>query len=142
MRLELFVAGEPKPQGSMIAFKTKSGKVLMRHSNNKMGEWRLRIASEVQQIYKEPPVTDPIEITINFFLKRPKRKNAIMPTTRPDLDKLVRAVLDALTGIAFADDSQVLVIKATKVYSDRMGVYLRVETITPYDWQMKYDTKA
>jgi len=35
---------------------------------------------------------------------------------KPDIDKLCRAVLDALTGIAYADDSQVVALDASKVY--------------------------
>jgi len=47
----------------------------------------------------------------------------LTPATRPsDLDKLVRAVLDALTGIVWKDDAQVVALKATKVQGVTPGV--------------------
>lgn len=38
--------------------------------------------------------------------------------SKPDLDKLVRTVLDALTGVVIHDDSQVCGIVAQKDYAD------------------------
>lgn len=38
-------------------------------------------------------------------------------TVRPDLDNLVKLVLDALNGVAYADDSQIVRIHAFKKYS-------------------------
>jgi Holliday junction resolvase RusA-like endonuclease len=40
----------------------------------------------------------------------------------PDLDKLIRAILDALTGVVWRDDGQVVDIVASKVYADTPGV--------------------
>ena len=57
------------------------------------------------------------------------------PATRPDLDKLLRSVLDSMQGVALVDDSQVVTIRARKVYGDAPGVdlrwyYLGVESTT------------
>jgi len=41
-----------------------------------------------------------------------------VPATRPDIDKLSRAVLDALTGIVFSDDAQVADLQAHKFFAD------------------------
>ena len=48
---------------------------------------------------------------------------------KPDLDKLIRAVLDGLTGVAYVDDSQVILIQATKTYGINEGVWVTVEQI-------------
>ena len=40
----------------------------------------------------------------------------LIHTKKPDIDKLVRLVLDALTGIAYVDDSQVVLLYAEKSY--------------------------
>lgn len=52
------------------------------------------------------------------------------PSVRPDLDKLCRAVLDALTDAGiWHDDSQVCSLSAIKVYADETkhaGVYCNV----------------
>lgn len=49
------------------------------------------------------------------------------PATRPpDLDKLTRAVLDALTGIVWVDDRQVVALHSTKVQGATPGVDVTV----------------
>ena len=40
------------------------------------------------------------------------------PGVKPDIDKLARALCDALTGIAFADDSRIVTLTAEKRYVD------------------------
>ena len=51
-----------------------------------------------------------IEVYVDFFFDKPKStgKKVIHKTTKPDLDKLLRGILDALTGVAYVDDSQVI----------------------------------
>jgi Holliday junction resolvase RusA-like endonuclease len=60
----------------------------------------------------------PVNVDVVFYLYRPKsaKKSDICPTRKPDIDKLGRAVLDALTGILFDDDSQVCDMRLTKAY--------------------------
>lgn len=55
---------------------------------------------------------------------RPKRDH--WPDRRPDLDKLGRALLDALTGIVFLDDAQVVALDPTKEYAGMPGVNVSV----------------
>jgi Holliday junction resolvase RusA-like endonuclease len=43
---------------------------------------------------------------------------AVRPSSRPDLDNFVKAALDGLNGILFADDSSVVQIWAAKMYGD------------------------
>jgi crossover junction endodeoxyribonuclease RusA len=79
-----------------------------------------------------PPLTGPVEVEIDFTLPRPKsaRGPNQYPAKRPDLDKLVRAVLDALTdGGAWADDGQVVTLTAGKLYpfaGEAPGCQIRV----------------
>ena len=53
----------------------------------------------------------------------------LVPQTKPDIDKLVRACLDALTGMAFRDDSQVAMLQARKFFADERqpGVHIEIE---------------
>jgi Holliday junction resolvase RusA-like endonuclease len=67
-----------------------------------------------------------VSIQVEFALARPlshysdlqgllkRRYEDSEPTAPPDIDKLARAVLDALTGIVYDDDSQVIELQATK----------------------------
>ena len=73
------------------------------------------------------PTTEAVLVTLGFMFARPKshygtganareikRSAPAYKSTRPDLDKLVRAVLDSLTGIVFVEDSQVAGLSAWK----------------------------
>jgi Holliday junction resolvase RusA-like endonuclease len=63
----------------------------------------------------------PVEITISFILKRPKQiiwktkpMFRLWHDKTPDLDNLVKAVVDGLNGIAFHDDRQIVQLVARK----------------------------
>lgn len=62
-------------------------------------------------------IEGPVSMTLLFTLYRPASapKNRTPPATKkPDLDKMTRAIFDALTGICFHDDSQVVTLTASK----------------------------
>lgn len=120
--IQFRVMGEPVPQGSMRAFITKSGRPIITHSNRNTKEWRQRISTEAQA--RRPPqweMETAILVNIDFFMPRPKSlpKKVEEDVKRPDLDKLIRAVLDSLTGIFYNDDSQVVGIFASKKYAGK-----------------------
>lgn len=103
--LAVFVPGRPIPQGSMRAV----GKGVLIHDNAALAGWRKAIAWSVRAaLGTQAPFLTPVGVCCHFLVT-PKRKG-----DQPDLDKLVRAVLDALTGIAYKDDKQVAVIEATR----------------------------
>ena len=119
--------GTPIPQGSMKHI----GNGRMIHSRaTELATWRALIALAAKQAGCEP-ISDPITISMIFRMKKPKTVKRALPTVAPDLDKLIRGVLDALTGCAYLDDSQVIDIKAKKVYSDITGV--DIEVSDPFD---------
>lgn len=60
-----------------------------------------------------------LAISVTFYLKRPKSaKGRPHPTTRPDLDNLLKLVLDSGNGILYKDDSQICHMSVSKVYSE------------------------
>ena len=61
-----------------------------------------------------------------FTMARPRTVSRPEPSVAPDLDKLVRAVLDGLTAIAYRDDGQVVRITATKQYGSQPGVWVQM----------------
>lgn len=58
------------------------------------------------------------------------KRGLIVPTTKPDVDNVIKQ-LDALNGLAFYDDSQIVDIHAEKIYADEP--YLEIK-IHPRDW--------
>lgn len=147
--LEFFVSGEPIPQGSSKGFPVKRANgamgVAITHANPKTMDWRRRIADEAQRrndevfegdrFYrpKNNGVNDGVRVIATFYLTKPKscKKNAV-PSKKPDVDKLIRNLNDALTGILFDDDSQVIVLMVRKQYQkegEGPGVNVLVENI-------------
>ncbi len=84
------------------------------------------------------PYTGAIELYLDFFMPIPKswskKKKANPPDhiSRPDLDNLVKAVKDALNGLAWKDDSQVIYLRSEKLYSDEPGISISITT-----WETK-----
>lgn len=111
-----YVAGKPEPQGSMSAY-SKAGRVIVTSANPKLKQWRQQIAAAAER-HARVMLNGPVEVDLLFYLPRPKSapKSRTVPTVRPDADKLARAVLDALTGICFTDDSQVTCLYVAKKY--------------------------
>ena len=120
--IKFSVEGTPIQQGSMRHI----GHGRMIHSKAvELAAWRADIASAAK-LAGCKPILDPIAITMRFRVKRPKSVKREYPTVAPDLDKYVRSVNDGLTGVAFADDSQVIQIIASKEYADNPGVDIEI----------------
>lgn len=70
----------------------------------------------------------PVKVTMLFQFQAPaSAKKRTHPSVKPDIDKLQRAILDALSGVAFADDAQVVRAWADKVYGPVDMVCVTVE---------------
>ena len=63
-------------------------------------------------------IEGPVAIQLHFYMLKPRTVKREKPTVPPDLDKLIRGVLDALTGIVYLDDAQVILIRAAKSYGE------------------------
>lgn len=119
------VAGVPQPQGSARAFTyqrtaEKGGGIGARvdSDNPKLKAWRLDVGKAARVAYRGPLLDGPVRIVAAFYLPAPKSLRRPKPhTTRPDVDKLSRAIADAITGIIYRDDAQVTQLKATKSYT-------------------------
>jgi Holliday junction resolvase RusA-like endonuclease len=105
------VEGKPVPQGSM---KVINGHVL-HAQGSALIYWRSAIAIECKKVIPVP-LTGAVEVRMAFELEKPKSVNRTYPAKYPDLDKLIRAVLDGITGSGVVDDGQVINIVASKRY--------------------------
>lgn len=120
-----FVRGRPVPQGSL---KFIHGRPIHARATD-LAVWRADIARNAQ-LAGYTPVQGGTKVTCSFVFHRPKSvKDRTLPWVKPDLDKLVRAVLDGLTGVAYDDDSQVVILQARKTYGEVEGVWIEIEQI-------------
>lgn len=122
------VRGQPVTQGSMRARKTSDGRAFVVADKPKdLTEWRRAVADEARRAVGDGLVIDePVSISLTFWLPRPKSrpKKDVFPDRKPDLDKLVRAVLDALgkDAAVLAEDSRVVRVNALKLYAPADGI--------------------
>jgi crossover junction endodeoxyribonuclease RusA len=120
--LKLVVYGTPIPQGSTRAFLPKGWKrPIVTADNVKTRPWRQAIIdASLEQMAGRAPLEGPVELRVMFYLPRPKSapKRITEPAKLPDLDKLVRAVGDALTAAGvWRDDGQVVSTLARKAFA-------------------------
>lgn len=119
--IQFRVDGKPIPQGSMSAV---NGHIF--HSQGSaLATWRASIDIAARHAGARPSM-HPISMTMVFIFQKPKTVTRSEPTVPPDLDKLIRAVLDGLTAVAYKDDAQVTEIRAIKIYGERPGVEIQV----------------
>lgn len=145
--ISFFVPGIPATAGSKRGFvmkspATRSGyrAVLTDDSGEKGRDWRSSVqAAAVQAMAGRDPIPAgvPIALAVEFTLPRPKghfnAKGEVKPkhadprkVTKPDLTKHLRAVEDALKGIAWSDDSQVTDQTNKKRWGTRPGAMVSI----------------
>lgn len=150
-----YVVGLPATKGSSrgLPFHRANGKLGVRVINdNPRGKpWQAEVkAAALEQLGARGIMTGPVAIDMVFYMPRPKghygtgRNRAALkpsaprfPTTKPDADKMVRPIKDALSkGVLYIDDAQVVDLNARKRYADplsplagRIGVVVEVRAL-------------
>jgi Holliday junction resolvase RusA-like endonuclease len=117
------VYGFAAPQGSKVPGASKSGKLFVREqAGKKLSDWRTEVKSAAIIARGDADtITSAVQLHVDFFIPRPASISVAKrprPTVAPDLDKMIRAVGDALkeAGV-YKDDSLVVKIIATKRYA-------------------------
>ena len=128
------VDGLPVPQGSLRAFMAGGRPVITYTAREPLAVWRDAVRDGCPIL---EPSMGPWSVAVTFRMKRPSghrgargqllpRFDEARPTNRPDIDKLARAVLDALTMRVWRDDAQVVQLCARKEYADTPGAVIEV----------------
>jgi crossover junction endodeoxyribonuclease RusA len=128
------VYGTPIPQGSMRGFVSRGkgkARVILTSANTKTEPWRQDVAAQAIKAGVEMIPSGPVKLHLIFYMPHPvsRPKKYTHPDVRPDLDKLIRAILDALTAIAFRDDAQVCELIAEKCYTTFVGADITVKPL-------------
>lgn len=142
----LLVRGIPQAQGTARAF-VAGGKARIATDSNRpnspIGSWRQAVNAEARRVYGDEPASrGPIRIEAELTWPRPlahfragkpdRGLRADAPTwkaSKPDPDKAARALLDALTGVAYVDDAQVVELVIRKVWGDTPGAVIAVSEV-------------
>lgn len=151
--LELTVTGTPIPQGSLSGYVIpKTKRVVIVNTNaKKLKPWRELITARAHTAAAHQgytPHDGPLQADLTFYFDRPayhfgtgRNARVLKPgaptyvATKPDIDKLIRAVLDGLTDAEiWADDSRVAVLHVAQLYvqpGQAAGLLARVRPIVP-----------
>ena len=109
---KITIAGEPVPKArprvvnghAFTPAKTKAAEEVIALA------WRMKYGNEVLE--------GPLLVELRFGMKAPAKTKDVVPQKRPDIDNLVKTVLDALNGVAYLDDKQVYKIEASKSWAE------------------------
>lgn len=134
------VLGEPKPNPRGRAF-SRGGHARVYDPGTAEG-WKAAVALAARPFLPTEPLAGPVALELDFLMPRPKRLSRrcddpgeLWHTSKPDLDNIEKAVLDALTQIGlWRDDCQVVAVSKTKRYhalNGRPGARVTVREVEP-----------
>lgn len=130
--ISFFVPGKAITEGSTRYLGIRGGKPIITHDNPELLAWRQKVADMAvlyaRQAGWELPLDEPVVVRVAFTLKRLKKPQWSEAATVPDLDKLQRAIGDALgaKGSVLREDSRICEWHAVKQYGDNPGVHITV----------------
>ena len=126
----LTVHGTPMSQGSKTAV-VRGGRGHVIEGGSKTGRekhksWREAVRSAAQQLADDTPgfrvlgVDCPVDVDVTFWLQRPTSapRRVVTPHKSLDLDKLLRSVLDAVTGVLIEDDARIVTAMVRKRFAE------------------------
>lgn len=137
------VYGVPAPAGSKRAFPRKGGGVIVTDDSKRSKPWQAAVSAAAGEAMRgAPPLAGALYLNLAFTMTRPrghygtgrngetvKPSAPTYPTVKPDATKLARAVEDALTGIVWRDDAQVVLQEIWKSYGPTAGVVITVREL-------------
>ena len=136
--LAFTVFGKPQAKGSKRALQGVGQRFpVLVDQNRRAAPWAGEVRAAAGQVMTAELLRGAVAVEFDFFFARPKghygsgrnadKVLASAPrhmTVMPDIDKLARCALDALTGVVFKDDAQVCDLSLRKGYGspDRLEV--------------------
>ena len=130
-KIEFFVPGAPVGKGRPRAARRGAGLVMF--TPGKTADYEALVAATAGNAMRAHQLLDgPLEAVLEMRFpvqaswSKAKRARALAGvewhTSKPDADNVAKAVLDACNGVMFRDDSQVVILIATKAFSEEPGV--------------------
>ena len=122
------VLGPPATKGSTVSFVGEGGRIITKADCRDLGSWTKAVGWSARMAgVRLTSSGSAVTVRAVFQFVRPSKKARRQPTVRPDVDKLARALLDALTGVAYHDDAQIVQLEATKCYGADVRTTVTIE---------------
>ena len=127
-----FIPGKPKGKGRP---RFANGRV---YTDDQTKAYEARIAAGYRRIAGKYRFPDDVFLRVRVQQQMPVPQSArkskkeamlegrVFPSAKPDLDNVVKVVLDALNGVAYKDDARVVGLYSQKVYSENPGVLVEI----------------
>ena len=129
MAVKVIIPGEPKAK-ARPRMSTKTGRAYTPQDTVNYENWVKLCYQDQGKEYLEGELVATINAYYGIPKSTSKKKTTLMlndeikPTKKPDLDNIVKAILDSLNGLAYKDDSQVVKVISEKFYSEQPRVEL------------------
>lgn len=138
LQIEFMVPGDPRGKGRPRF--SRVGKFTKTYTDPKTRLYELKIANEAKlAMFPHEPLEGPVAVWMEINVPIPasyskKRKEACllgveMPCKKPDADNIAKGILDAMNGIIYKDDVQVVRLSLQKNYSTEPGVYTMIREL-------------
>lgn len=134
--IEFSVPGKPVGKGRPIAGRSFGGHITLRTPGKTVNYENLVGWTAAQEMRGKPLIEAAVELWLAVAVEVPaswskvKRERALAgtekPATKPDLDNIVKAICDALNGVVWKDDVQVVCLSVAKRYAAAPGVTVKV----------------
>lgn len=148
--VSFFVPGIPQPGGSKRAFHRPGMRFpVIVDANPKAKDWKGVVAAIASQFCTGELLAGALIANVTFYLRRPVghygsgRNSSILkpsspkhPTSKPDATKLWRSTEDALTGIVWIDDAQIVNQYVYKRYAElgqQPGAQIRIDELLSFE---------
>jgi Holliday junction resolvase RusA-like endonuclease len=125
------IIGDPKPGGSKrFLGMSKAGRAIIADDAKHNADWKTSVRVQACSQYRGQPLAGELEVQATLYKARPrghfnskgeikaKHRASLGPSTRPDATKLWRSTEDALTGILWYDDAQIVTQTQMKRWAD------------------------
>jgi Holliday junction resolvase RusA-like endonuclease len=139
------VLGEAKPAGSKRAFAIRkggvfTGRIAVMDANPNSKDWKQQVAYAAREAYGGQLLDGPLKVSLQFYRPRPKGhyganglnkkgRESKAPTSKPDVLKLARGVEDALSGVLYRDDAQIVCELLVKEWGEPARCEITIEPL-------------
>lgn len=141
--ISFHVQGDPKGQPRPRAFARRMGDKFVARvfDSGTAEEWKGQVAVAAKPHTPVAPILGPVQMRAGFVFRRPKshfRANGELKpnaptqyTSKPDIDNLLKAVMDALTQLGgfWHDDQQVAFVTSWKNYGANAGAVIEIKPV-------------
>lgn len=144
--INFIIPGTPQGKGRARSF-VRNGHVA-HYTPEKTRTYEGMIRTQaIAEMGMKPPTGQPVRLDLIIGMPVPQSwptwkataalNGEIVPTTKPDSDNVTKAVKDALSGVCWIDDAQVVLLSVQKIYTQTPGVSVSVMALPPCPAQIK-----